>query len=134
MSFFSKMIGVADDITKAAELAKEVSAVVHDPEMRRADATSKARELVAVLENARGAGGSRTALTAGWRPLVGWVCAAALVYQFVGRDILITLLLNFVDNPVMPPPLDTTGMMAVLGSLLGIGGLRTIEKVKGVAK
>lgn len=134
MSVFSKMVGVADDITKAADLAKEVADIVVNPDKDRADAAYKARQLVKSLEDARGTGGTRTVLTAGWRPVIGWVCVAALGYQFIGRDLIVTLLLNLVDNPVMPPELDAVELMALLGSLLGIGGYRTIEKIKGVAK
>lgn len=134
MVTIGKLVGVADEIGKAADLAKAVHDLATDPEKNRGEVSRKTRELADLLEDARGAGGSRTAFTAAWRPLVGWICGAALGYQLIGRDILITLLLNLVDNPVMPPPIDTMEMIAVLGSLLGIGGLRTIEKVKGVAK
>ena len=65
---------------------------------------------------------------AGWRPAIGWVCAAALAYQYLARP----LILGFGLTPMMPG-LDDTLWQLLMG-MLGLGGLRTYEKVQGVAK
>ena len=65
---------------------------------------------------------------AGWRPGVGWVCVIALAYQYVGRP----LLMGFGVTHDMPA-LDSS-LWELLFGMLGLGGLRTFEKVKGVAK
>jgi hypothetical protein len=67
----------------------------------------------------------------GWRPFVGWVCGFGLVYAFIGDPIL-SWASNIYDFPV-PPSLDLGTLLTVLGGLLGLGGLRTYEKVNGVA-
>lgn len=62
----------------------------------------------------------------GWRPAIGWVGAAGLTYQFVLRPILVGLGWGSL------PPLDSS-LMELVFLMLGVGGLRTYEKIKGVA-
>lgn len=69
---------------------------------------------------------------AGWRPFVGWTCGIGLVYATVGHNLLAWLAV--IQNWPMPPTVDADLLIYTLGGLLGIGGLRTIEKVKGVSK
>ena len=68
----------------------------------------------------------------GWRPAVGWVCVLGLVYTF-----LVQPLLSWVSGiraiPV-PPQLDMGDLVTLLCGLLGMGGLRTYEKVQRVTK
>lgn len=69
---------------------------------------------------------------AGWRPFVGWSCGVGLVYATVGHNLL-SWLANSQGWPT-PPAVDADLLIYTLGGLLGIGGLRTLEKVKGVTK
>jgi hypothetical protein len=70
---------------------------------------------------------------AGWRPFIGWVCGAALAFQYLIRPFWIwAAAVWWPDSPV-PPTLDGMLWELVMG-MLGIGGLRTIEKWKGVAR
>jgi len=68
----------------------------------------------------------------GWRPAVGWVCVFGLAYTFVGRPLMVWVLLMLEINQV-PPALDMGDLLTLLMGLLGLGGLRTVEKFKGVA-
>lgn len=68
---------------------------------------------------------------AGWRPAVGWVCALAFFYKFVFAPLFVLLLTTFGLNIVLPV-LDFTEMSTILLGMLGIGGLRTVEKLKGI--
>lgn len=70
---------------------------------------------------------------AGWRPAVGWVCAAAFAYKFVLAP-AVAFVLTAAGHPIELPVLDFTEMSTVLLGMLGIGALRTVEKVKGVAQ
>ena len=70
---------------------------------------------------------------AGWRPFVGWVCGAAFAYKFVLAP-AIAFGLTAAGHPIELPVLDFTEMSTVLLGMLGIGALRTVEKVKGVAQ
>ena len=70
--------------------------------------------------------GHRTVFVAGWRPFIGWVCGVALAYNFIIRDLFIWAL----DPQEVPPALQMEHLMTVLLGMLGLGGLRTYEKVK----
>ena len=70
----------------------------------------------------------------GWRPAVGWVCAIAFLYHFLLKDIIIFVCaFAGVDVPDLPE-FDMSTLLTVLGGMLGIGGLRTYEKQKGLTK
>ena len=68
----------------------------------------------------------------GWRPAIGWVCAFALAYQYLIRPLgsVIGSLLG-VTVPSLPG-LDDNLWQLMMG-MLGMGGLRTYEKISGVA-
>jgi len=68
----------------------------------------------------------------GWRPSIGWVCSAACAWNWIGLPIAKMGLLAY-GHPLDLAPADISEMMPVLMGLLGLGGLRTFEKVKGVA-
>lgn len=69
---------------------------------------------------------------AGWRPFVGWTCGVGLIYATVGHNLLAWIAVA--RGWPEPPVVDADLLIYTLGGLLGIGGLRTIEKVKGVSK
>jgi hypothetical protein len=70
----------------------------------------------------------------GWRPFIGWVCGAAFAYHFVGQPVIMFTLAYFGLPAPDLPEFDMMSLMTVLGGLLGLGGLRTFEKYKGVTK
>ena len=69
----------------------------------------------------------------GWRPFIGWTCGAAFAYHFVLQPILVFVLAAF-GVAVTLPVFSMESLMTVLMGLLGLGGLRTYEKLNGVAK
>ena len=74
--------------------------------------------------------GHRTLFVAGWRPFIGWVCGVALAYNFVIRDLFIWI----TKTTDAPPALQMEHLMTVLLGMLGLGGLRTFEKIKDKTK
>jgi len=76
----------------------------------------------------------RSPLVAGWRPFIGWVCGIALAWHFVLSPVIIFVAAWF--NVVLPalPEFDMGSLMTVLMGMLGLGGLRTFEKSKGLTK
>lgn len=62
---------------------------------------------------------------AGWRPYIGWICGTGLGYQFLVYPTLIAWLPKIQQ-------LDMGTLLTLLGGLLGLGGLRTYEKINGV--
>ena len=76
----------------------------------------------------------KSIFVAGWRPMVGWTCAVALAYHFVLAPlILFGVGISGVEIPDLPA-FDMDSLMTVLLGMLGLGGLRTYEKQKGLTK
>lgn len=70
---------------------------------------------------------------AGWRPFIGWVCGAALAYDFIAEP-----LLRFIAGVVFSysgafPVINTDALSTILMGMLGLGAMRTIEKMGGKA-
>jgi hypothetical protein len=77
---------------------------------------------------------SNSIFKSGWRPFIGWVCGTAFAYHFVLQPVLI-FVMTYAGHPVPAlPEFDMASLMTVLGGLLGLGGLRTFEKYKGITK
>lgn len=70
---------------------------------------------------------------AGWRPFIGWVCGSALAWHYIGRPVADWLLL-LTGNATPIPAVDLGDLIVILLGMLGLGGLRTTEKIKGVAR
>ena len=72
----------------------------------------------------------------GWRPALGWSCVFLLNYAWIGRDILaISLSLSGNESAInYLPEIDTGELLTLVFALLGLGGVRTWEKIKGVAR
>ena len=68
---------------------------------------------------------------AGWRPFVGWTCGVALAYHFLIAPLLgFMLVLYCIDTPM--PEFEFSQLSTNLMGMLGLGGLRSYEKMKGV--
>ena len=65
---------------------------------------------------------------AGWRPFIGWVCGIVFAYSFLLRPLGDYFLLYY-GYPSLPH-LGSDELMTVLMGMLGLGGLRTFEKIK----
>lgn len=76
---------------------------------------------------------SPSVFVSGWRPFIGWTCGIALAYQYVVTPIVMWLATMAHYSLPMPPKLDDT-LWQLVFAMLGMGGLRTYEKVKGVSK
>lgn len=75
---------------------------------------------------------STSLFVAGWRPFIGWICGAAFGFKFVGGPMLV-FVAGLYGHAIDLPEMDFTEMSTILMGMLGIGALRTVEKVKGVA-
>jgi len=68
---------------------------------------------------------------AGWRPMVGWVCGSALAYQFLLHPLIVWGWVAFGNTiDTAPPMVDGTALYPVLLGMLGIGGMRSFDKLK----
>lgn len=126
MPIVTDVIGrfLPEDPQKRAEAEREINAAL---------AENLAKIDLAQIEVNKVEAASRSLFVSGWRPCVGWVCAAALGYTYVLQPMFIFILAQ-TGHLVEMPALDIAGLMPILMGLLGLGGLRSYEKVKGVAK
>ena len=76
----------------------------------------------------------RTIFVAGWRPFIGWVSGFALAWHFVGVPVTIFFIAWAGAEVPELPAFDMNSLMTVLMGMLGLGGLRTFEKMKGLTK
>jgi hypothetical protein len=113
----------ADAKLRALELAQRGDLAALDAESRIATAQAATNTAEAQAGAYRG----------GWRPAVGWTCAAALAYQYLGRPLLPWIAQLFGSNVPPLPPLDIAELYALLFGMLGLGSLRTVERLKGKA-
>ena len=114
-----------EDKDKKNELAHEIATMAE----RHAQELAKG-QLDINKEEAK----HRSIFVSGWRPFVGWTCGAALCYHFILAP-LILFGVGISGHTVPPlPEFDMGSLMTVLMGMLGLGGLRTFEKTKGVTK
>lgn len=76
---------------------------------------------------------SSSLFVSGWRPSIGWVCSAAFAMNFVIGPLATFSALAITGKAIPWPTLDTATMLPVLLGLLGLGAMRSTEKIKGVA-
>tara|TARA_R100001015_G_C4633906_1_gene199501 strand:+ start:3228 stop:3635 length:408 start_codon:yes stop_codon:yes gene_type:complete len=88
---------------------------------------------IAQLEINKAEASHKSIFVAGWRPFIGWTCGVALAYSYVLQPILVFVLAQS-GYLVDLPKVELGEMMPVLMGMLGLGGLRTFEKFKGVSK
>jgi hypothetical protein len=129
----SKLIGpvtglldkVIEDKDQKAQLAHELATM----------ADRHAQDLaLAQIEVNKAEASSGSLFKGGWRPFIGWVCGGAFAYHFVLQPVIVFGVLTAgVDLPPLPE-FDMASLMTVMMGMLGLGGLRTYEKQKGISK
>jgi hypothetical protein len=114
-----------EDKDQKAALAHEISTM----------ADRHAQELaLAQVEVNKAEASSGSVWKGGWRPFVGWVCGTAFAYHFVIQPLAIFVVAAYgMEIPALPE-FDMGQLMTVLMGMLGLGGLRSFEKYKHVAK
>jgi len=102
------------DKDKAAEIAFKVSTLA---------ANHAHAEAMGQLDVNKAEAAHKSMFVAGWRPFIGWTCGLAMFNNF--------LLAAWFDGIT---PMELEVMMPVLLGILGLGGMRSFEKIKGVAR
>jgi hypothetical protein len=113
------------DADERARLAHEIATLSE----RHAQELAKGQLAVNQTEAAH-----KSLFVAGWRPFVGWTCGIALAWHFVGQPLVVFgIALAGLDTPELPT-FEMESLLTVLLGMLGLGGLRTFEKTKGVSR
>ena len=113
----------ADAKLRVMELAQKGELAVLDADLKLALGQIEVNKAEATKDMFRG----------GWRPATGWVCVAGLAYQFILQPVLPWVVALFGAHVPPLPAIDNESLMVLLTGMLGLGGLRTFERVKGKA-
>ena len=128
MALTDSVVGIAgkvldkfiEDKDLKAKLQHEMDMQLHNANLAQID-----------VNKAEAASGS--IFKGGWRPFVGWVCGVAMLYHFLLQPIIVfTLSASGITFDL--PQFDMGSLMTILMGLLGLGGLRSFEKHKGITK
>lgn len=122
------IIGAVKDVVSEVVVDKDKKREI-DLELARLADEAEARvhqEVLAQIEVNKAEAGHGSIFVAGWRPFVGWVCGVGLASQ-----VALFPLLDRIFGWSMT--FDTELLILTLGGMLGIGGMRTFEKVRGVS-
>ena len=106
-----------EDKDEKAKLAHEIATLAERQSHESAMAQIKVNEVQAA---------HKSLFVAGGRPAIMWICALGLLYNVFIHPIL--------DIWLEMPVVNTDILMPVMMGLLGLGGMRTYEKTKGVAR
>ena len=150
MSFVSDLFagGIQGVLSSAGTLARDIRAAVTGEEIltaearaallnKAADLEQRVAEISAGLPDAQIEVNKLEAthasvFVAGWRPFCGWICGSGLAYHFILQPLLV-FVVTVVKWQVPPLPVFDMGTLTtVLLGMLGLGGLRSFEKVKDV--
>lgn len=124
------------DITGIGEAAQAAKGIIgmffpDKTEEERAQLAASLALIQAQTDTNRAEAASPSMFVAGWRPFVGWVCGTGFGVQFVIGP-MCEWAAGLAGHPIKFPQLDLGTMMPLLFGLLGLGGMRTFEKVQGV--
>jgi len=122
----------ADPITAVAGLADTVISRLW-PDKTESERAQMAAALAIVqgqLAINQAEAASPSTFVAGWRPFIGWVCGVACGWNWLGLPVA-KFGLALAGHPLDIAPADLAEMWPILLGMLGLGTLRTAEKIKG---
>jgi len=125
LSIINKFI---PDPAQKAQAAFEMAQLQQQSEFKQLDA--QIAEMQAQTDTNKVEAASQSIFVAGWRPFIGWVCGGGLAYQYLG-DPLFSWVAAILHWPI-PPGLDVSTLVTLLLGLLGLGSMRTVEKIRGI--
>jgi hypothetical protein len=134
------LFGIGTVIDSVGKIASDL--ITTDKE--RLDMALREKELdqrldIAQIEVNKAEAQHSSIFVAGWRPAIGWIGAAAMAYQFLLYPLMLwgwTWMqgIGWIPKELTPPPvIDSDQLWVILSGILGIAGMRSFEKSKGVA-
>lgn len=118
------------DPTQKAAAALELEKMKQAGEFKEIDTAIQLAQMQTAVNQVEAASPDR--FVSGWRPFIGWVCGAALAWHYILSGFLVWLMAMAGKSTLMPA-VDLGDLIIILLGMLGLGGLRTTEKIKGVA-
>lgn len=117
------------DPAQKAQAAYQMAQLQQQTEFKELDA--QIAQINSQTDTNKAEAASTSVFVAGWRPFIGWICGTGLGWNYVGISVVNTVA-KTIGHPVDMPPMDLSEMMPLLLGMLGLGGMRTYEKVNGV--
>jgi Holin of 3TMs, for gene-transfer release len=116
------------DPAAQADAQLKIMAMAQNGELAQLTAATQLAQGQIDVNKADSAG--QSAMQRNWRPFIGWVCGAALAFDTIAKPVIIMAWVMAGHNAPVMPNLSTEQLYGLLFGLLGLGSLRTIEKVK----
>ena len=126
MSLAESVTGIAGKVLDKFVQDKDLKAKL-DQELNMAFHNANLAQIELNKEEAK----NTSLFVSGWRPSVGWICSFSLGYHFI-LEPLISYILAIAGYDINPPSFDFSQLSTILMGMLGLGGLRSYEKLKGV--
>mgnify|MGYP003398942746 FL=1 len=117
---------VLPDATAAADAKLRMVELVQKGELAQLDAETRLAAGQIETNKAEAQSGKAAAL---WRPGAGWVCVAGMFYTFLAQPLLAWL--SAIQGWPVPPIINTDTLLFLVTGMLGLGGYRSIERIKG---
>ena len=128
MALTDSVVGIAGKVLDKFIQDKDLKAKLqHEMDMQLHNAN------LAQIDVNKAEAASGSIFKGGWRPFVGWVCGVAMLYHFLLQPIIF-FTLSAAGITFDLPEFDMGSLMTILMGLLGLGGLRSFEKHKGITK
>jgi hypothetical protein len=129
------MLGIAESVIGVA--GKVLDKFVEDKDLKTKLSHELKSQIVSLdlaqaqanIEQAK----SSSVFIAGARPAIMWICAFGLGWQFIFQPVTVWMF-AVMDSDLVLPIFETEGLMPLTLSLLGLGGMRSFEKYKGIQR
>lgn len=135
------MPGIFDLTGFLTPVVKKLADFIPDPAQKaKAEAEAEAQilqfanqQVLAQLKVDQAEANNKNVFVAGWRPFIGWTCGAIFAWNYIGNPLANWALQLIHPGAAMIATMPVGDMMPVLLGMLGLGGMRSYEKTKGVA-
>jgi hypothetical protein len=117
------------DPAAKAQAAYQMAQLQQQTEFKELDA--QIAQIQTQTDTNKAEAASSSMFVAGWRPFIGWICGTGLGWNYIGLNVC-NFIAVAIGHPVNLLPADLSEMMPLLLGMLGLGGMRTYEKVNGV--
>lgn len=124
-SFVSDIIGKFKvDPTVALQAQTDITKLQYELQGKLVD------QITSQIQVDQAEAANKSVFVAGWRPAIGWICGAALGMNYIIGP-LCTWTASLAGRAVTFPQLDLGSLLPLLLGMLGLGAMRTVEKVNG---
>ncbi len=123
--------GIVSTVGQALGLIKDGKA--SEAELLLVQVQAQASQLQGQIEINKQEAAHSSIFVAGWRPFIGWVCGCGFAFTYIVKPYIFPFLYGSFPELATLPDVDG-GLMELTLGMLGIAGMRSWEKNKGIAR